>query len=194
VNPPTEWDQRYATAEHQFPTEPDPALVEHVAALPPGRAVDLGAGEGRNALWLASRGRDVTAVDLSSVALDRAAAAALRAALGLHAVRADLEEYLADGHRFDLVVVANAHPEPAARARLFAAAAGAVAPRGHLFVVGHHLDSRGRAGPPDPERLYADLAGAFPELELLELGRVERRRGSGMKPLVSLVAWAVRLP
>ncbi len=67
------WDHRYAGTERLFPREPDAALVELVGGLRPGRALDLGAGKGRNSLWLARQGWQVTAVDLAEVALGRLA-------------------------------------------------------------------------------------------------------------------------
>lgn len=191
-----DWDRRYATADRLFPTEPDEALVDLAAGLPPGRALDVGAGEGRNSLWLARQGWRVTAVDLSTVALRRLTADAAAQGLAVDTVVADMAEYLARGERFDLVVVANIHPAPEERARLLAGAAQAVTPGGHLFVVGHHIESLGRAGPPDPERLYTEdrLAGAFPGLEVLRIRRVERERGDVAAPLVDVVAWARRPP
>jgi SAM-dependent methyltransferase len=189
-----DWDRRYEGTDRLFSTEPDQALVDLAGSLRPGRALDLGAGEGRNSLWLARRGWRVTAVDLSGVALSRLAQDAAAEGLVIDIVAGDMGEYLARGARFDLVVVANLHPSAVERARLLAAAAEAVAPGGHLFLVGHHLDSLGRAGPPDPERLYTEsrLVGAFPGLELLRLERLERRRGDLDTSLVDVVAWATR--
>lgn len=186
-----DWNRRYAGVERLFSGEPDDALVEMAGGLPPGRAVDLGAGEGRNALWLARNGWRVTAVDLSEVALGRLDAAARAEGLAVEVVSEDMGEYLSRGERFDLVVMANIHPAPDQRAILLAAAARALAPGGHLFVVGHHPDSLGRAGPPDPDRLYTqdDLASAFPGLRVLRIERRERRRGDVAGPIVDVVAW-----
>ncbi|HUY51281.1 MAG TPA: class I SAM-dependent methyltransferase [Streptosporangiaceae bacterium] len=189
-----DWDARYAAADRIFPAEPDEALVELAAGLSPGRALDLGAGEGRNSLWLARQGWQVTAVDLSEVGLGRLRAQAAAEGLAVEAVTADMGEFLARGGRFDLVVVANIHPAAAERARLLAAAAQAVAHGGHLFLTGHHLESLGRAGPPDPDRLYTEdrLAGAFPGLEVLRIEKRDRQRGDAAAPLVNVVAWAAR--
>ena len=66
------WDQRHAAQDPIESTEPDPTLVDEIGSLRPGRALDLGAGDGRNAIWLAEHGWKVTAVDFSQVALDRA--------------------------------------------------------------------------------------------------------------------------
>jgi 2-polyprenyl-3-methyl-5-hydroxy-6-metoxy-1,4-benzoquinol methylase len=106
------WDHRYASTDRLFPREPDAALVELVTGLQPGRALDLGAGEGRNSLWLARQDWQVTAVDLSAVALDRLAAAAVAEGLAVSTVRANIADYLAGAEPFDLVVVANIHPTP----------------------------------------------------------------------------------
>jgi 2-polyprenyl-3-methyl-5-hydroxy-6-metoxy-1,4-benzoquinol methylase len=188
------WDHRYARTERLFPREPDAALVELVGGLRPGRALDLGAGEGRNSLWLARQGWQVTAVDLAEVALGRLAAEAAAEGLAVSTVRADLADYLAGAEPVDLVVIANIHPTPEQRARLLAAAAAAVAPGGYLYLSGHHVDALGLAGPPDPERLYTEdrLAGAFPGLEVLRIERRERKLRAEAAPLVDVVAWATR--
>jgi SAM-dependent methyltransferase len=187
------WDERYAAVERLFSSEPDPAMVHLVAPLPPARAVDLGAGEGRNALWLARQGWTVTAVDSSAVALERLTASASAAGLRVIPVLADVVEFLGGGETFELVVIANLHPSAEERAGLLRAAAGAVSPGGRLFLVGHHLDSLGRAGPPDPGRLYteASLEGALPGLTPLLLERRERVHGADTgTPAVDLVLWA----
>ena len=109
-------------------------------------------------------------------------------------VLADMNEYLAGGERFDLVVLANLHPAPDERDALLAASAETLTPGGYLFLVGHHVDSLGVAGPPDPRRLYTEdlLAQAFPGLELLRLERRDGRHGDTDKPSVDVIVWAVR--
>ena len=77
--PERDWDARYLERDALWSGEPNPQLVAEVADLPPGRALDLGCGEGADALWLASRGWTVTAIDISQVALSRAAANEKRA-------------------------------------------------------------------------------------------------------------------
>jgi SAM-dependent methyltransferase len=199
----TDWDRRYAARSHLFHTEPDSALIEFVSPLTPGRAVDLGAGEGRNSVWLAQQGWAVVAVDSSEVALSRTRDAATARGLSVETVHADVAGYLGTGERFDLVVMANMHPAPNDRAALLAAASAVVAPGGHLFLIGHHLDSFGQAGPPDPERLYTDerLRDAFPGLTVERLERHERLGGRGGERLtenpnptrlVDMVVWAYR--
>lgn len=189
-----EWDRRYASTPQVFRAEPDESLVELASPLSPGRAVDLGAGEGRNSLWLARQGWRVVAVDASRVALDRLARAAALEGLPVETVVDDLVSYLAAARLgavvFDLVVLAYVHPDPPRRAELLAAAAGSLAPDGRLFVVAHHRSSLGVTGPPDPARLYTeeDLSG-LPGIEVLCL---EQRRGHSdvAEPGRDVVLWA----
>lgn len=182
------WDQRFAT--HTWPTQPDPLLVELTSGLPPGRALDLGCGTGRHAIWLAQQHWTVTGVDSSTVGLRQAGERA--AALGLHLTlaEADLRTYRPTPGGYELVVLANIHPDPSERPALFAMAAEALAPGGHLLIFGHHLDDLGRSGPPDPARLYTPerLAEALPtQLEVDRLERVERPADDGLD--VAVVAW-----
>lgn len=188
------WDRRYAATERLHTRAPDVSLVEFIQGLTPGSAVDLGSGEGRNGLWLARQGWQVTAVDHSEVALGRLAADAQAEGLSVRSIQADIADFLTRGERFDLVVLANIHAAADQRPRLLAAIAGAVAPGGHVYLIGHHLDSFGIAGPPDPERLYTveRVAGAFPGLDVLLQERRERPREGESVPLVDFVVWAVR--
>src|ERR1700754_3536553 len=92
------WDERYAATELVWSAGPNRFVEEECADLQPGRALDLAAGEGRNALWLAERGWSATAVDFSAVALDRARSLAGQR-LGEHAgtvtlIRADVRDYV----------------------------------------------------------------------------------------------------
>ena len=155
-----EWDRRYASAPRVFRVEPDESLVERVTPLARGRAVDLGAGEGRNSLWLARNGWDVVAVDASAVALDRLAAEATAEGLPVRIVVGDIVPFLKDdrdaSEGFDLAVLAYVHPDRDDRAGILAAAAASLRPGGHFFVVGHHVASLGVAGPPDADRLYTE--------------------------------------
>ena len=192
-----EWDRRYASTPRLFRAEPDETLVELVTPLPPGHAVDLGAGEGRNSLWLATRGWDVVAVDVSGEALGRLDHAATSEDLPVLTIADEITTYLegVETRRdtFDLVVLAYVHPEPAVRAELLQAAAHIVAPGGFLFVVGHHRLSHGVAGPFDPTRLYVedDLIDAAHGLDVL---RLEQRHGSSdiAEPGTDVVLWARR--
>jgi SAM-dependent methyltransferase len=139
---------------------PNVWVAEVATGLPPGRALDLAAGEGRNASWLAELGWQVTAVDFSAVALDRARALAadrLRGSRGrLETVHADVLTHELPPAAFDLVVIAYLQlPEPARRVAI-ARAARAVAPGGLLLVVAHDSANlhAGFGGPQDSAVLY----------------------------------------
>jgi len=192
------WDRRYADGARAFPSDPIPLVAELASPLPAGRALDLAAGAGRNAVWLARRGWRVTAVDFSRVGLERAAGRAAELGLELECVHADLYEYRPPAAVFDLVLIAYMHPQTAKRAAVFAAAAAAVAPGGHLLVVGFdETDPHLGGGPADPERRFSvsRLSGAFPGIELERCERVtrERQTAEGPQRAVDTFAWGRRL-
>jgi SAM-dependent methyltransferase len=161
------WDERHAGREPIESPEPDPSLARIAGEQAPGRALDLAAGDGRNAVWLAAHGWVVTAVDFSAVALERARASAARAGVTVDWVNADLLEWRPAPRSFDLVAIMFLHLPRDERRPVYAAAAEAVAPGGLLLVVGHDLANltEGAGGPQDPEVLFtppeiaADLAG-----------------------------------
>lgn len=187
-----EWDNRYAASPRLFRAEPDESLVGFVTPLPAGTAVDLGAGEGRNSLWLASRGWEVTAIDASAVALGRLAAAAEEVGLSVRTVVDDLVGSRPTSPEADLVVLAYVHLEPAGRAELLATAAASLGAGGYLFVVGHHLSSLGVVGPPDPRRLYTeDDLRAVPGIDVISL---QLRHGDSdvTTPGTDVVLWGCR--
>ena len=135
------WETFYRDRDQVWTGKPNELLVREVAHLTPGTVLDLGCGEGGDALWLAEQGWRVTAVDVSAVALDRGAARA--AELGLAArvdwQRHDLARSFPTGV-FDLVSAQFLHSSVAAegeREGILARAARAVAPGGRLLVVGH---------------------------------------------------------
>ncbi|MDQ3579172.1 MAG: methyltransferase domain-containing protein [Actinomycetota bacterium] len=129
------WDTRYAKTDQMWSGEPNATLVRETADLPPGTALDVGCGEGADAIWLARRGWNVTAVDVSQVALDRAAE--LAAGVEVRWLRLDLATSFPDG-TFDLVSAHFLHSEvELPREEILRAAASAVAPGGVLLIVGH---------------------------------------------------------
>ena len=135
------WDEHYATIDPSWGTRPNAVLVDVLPGLSPtpGRAVDLGCGHGGDALWLASVGWHVTAVDAAEVALARVAQAAADAGLTdrVTVERHDLRESLPAG-QFDLVTATYFHtPEPVERADVLHRAAALVAPGGLLLVIEH---------------------------------------------------------
>ena len=131
------WEERYRIAPALWSGRANPQLVAEAAGLPAGRALDAGSGEGGDALWLAGRGWQVTAVDFSTVALARAAAAAERLGVQVDWVHADLTRWTPPAAAFDLVSAQYFHLPPHDRDPAFARLAAAVAPGGSLLVVGH---------------------------------------------------------
>ncbi|MFG1694918.1 FAD-dependent oxidoreductase [Nonomuraea sp. NPDC049309] len=133
------WDARYVEKERIWSGEPNAVLVREVGDLPPGRALDLGSGEGGDAVWLAGRGWRVTAADVSGVALRRAAELAERAGVSdrIDWQRHDLGQSFPEG-TYDLVTACYLHsPQDLPREKILRAAAAAVAPGGVLLVAGH---------------------------------------------------------
>ncbi len=174
----TGWDERYAATELVWSAEPNRFVAEELASLPPGRALDLACGEGRNAIWLAEHGWKARGVDFSQVALDKAAKLAERRGVSLDLERADLTRYVPTPRGYDLVLVAYLHVPWSELSAILERAADAVAPGGTLFLVGHDLDNlaRGFGGPQDPAVLYsaAQVAGALRGLVIDKATQVER--------------------
>ncbi len=138
------WDQRYAEQERVWSGLPNQRLVEQVADLAPGVALDVGCGEGADVVWLAERGWRATGADLSEVALEKARRHADEAGVADRTewVHVDL---LAGGllpGGADLVSAMYVHVPEADFDRVYAAIAGAVRPGGTLLVAGHHPDER----------------------------------------------------
>jgi SAM-dependent methyltransferase len=131
------WDGRYAEREQLWSGQPNGALVAEVAGLTPGKVLDVGCGEGADAVWLASCGWDVTALEVSGVALERAVGHARDAGVAVHWVHAGLEEAGFPPASFDLVSAQYPAllrtPDATAERALLAA----VAPGGVLLLVSH---------------------------------------------------------
>lgn len=179
------WDARYA-AGRQWSTGPNEAFAALVADLPPGRFLDVAGGEGRNALWLASRGWASTVVDFSLVALERAREAAAAQGVGCEVVLGDVTDLDPALGTFDLVAVLYLHLPAPAQAAALAAAAHAVAPGGRLVAIGHHPRSAGTGvgGPQDVAVLHdeAAIAGwlSEPGLTVLRRETLERPTPAGV--------------
>jgi thioredoxin reductase/SAM-dependent methyltransferase len=136
------WEERYRAKPTIWSGNPNPQLVAEATDLTPGRALDVGCGEGADAIWLAGRGWQVTAVDISTVALERtaahAAAAGTQIAARIEPVHADLRLQPPAEAAYDLVSAQFMHLPGEARRDLYARLAAAVAPGGTLLIVGHH--------------------------------------------------------
>lgn len=150
------WDARYGEHEQMFSGNPNGVLVAEVRGLPPGRALDLGAGEGADAIWLARQGWRVTATELSRVALSRAEKAAAEAAVDVDWVHADLLTDPPDPGAYDLVSAQYLPIPHEAGDAVARALVAAVAPGGTLLFV-HHAptDDPGDWHGPDISEFYA---------------------------------------
>lgn len=195
------WDQRYASADLVWTAEPNRFVVAELADLAPGRALDLGAGEGRNAVWLATRGWRVTAVDFSAVGLDKGRRLAAARDADVDWVRADLREYQPEAAAFQLVLVAYLQLRADELDRVLRAAVSALAPGGVLLVVGHDVTNltEGAGGPQDPAVLYTpeDIARSLDGLTIVRAERVLRpiaaaSPGDGGRQAVDTLVRAVR--
>lgn len=167
------WNERYAGTELLWSTGPNVFVAEHLADLTPGVGVDLASGEGRNAIWLASRGWDMTAVDFSGVALQRGREMSDEVTF----VEADVFDW-APGRLVDLVLIAYLQVEAEPLSELVTKAITWLDDGGILFMVGHDLSNidEGVGGPQVPEILWdLDLILEWlGPLHLLEAGVVER--------------------
>ncbi|SCF04467.1 Methyltransferase domain-containing protein [Micromonospora viridifaciens] len=155
------WDARYAdTPDLVWGVEPNRFVVESVEGLTPGSALDLAAGEGRNAVWLAERGWRVTAVDFSPVAVERGRELAARRGVPVEWRVADVTAYRSVPGSYDLVLISYLHLPAADLAGVLASARRALRPGGALVVVGHDLANLtgGVGGPQDPKILLTPEA------------------------------------
>jgi SAM-dependent methyltransferase len=192
------WDARYAATELLWSAEPNRFLVAQVSDLAPGRALDIACGEGRNAIWLAEHGWEVTGVDFSPVALDKARRLADGRGVTVRWLLADAVTDALEPAAFDLVAVFYLQLPSEQRRAAFAAAARAVAPGGTLLVVGHDTTNltNGWGGPRDATVLYSpdDVAADIDYLEVVKAERVERPvlTEEGPKIAIDVLVRAIR--
>lgn len=174
------WDARYSSVEHPWGSAPAAALSARFAELTPGRAVDLGCGDGRHARWLADSGWTVDAVDFSSVAIELATSGGADGSIRYSV--ADARTWEPSGP-VDLVAIGFLHLPVDELVAVIAGAATWLAPGGRLLYLGHALENftRGVGGPPDPSILpdIDDLARAASGLRVRELSHLVRPQGDG---------------
>lgn len=190
-----DWDKRYADSELIWSAGPNQFVEAACAGLKPGRAVDLAAGEGRNALWLASRGWQVKAVDFSQVALDKGAEIERRRTEALGVSRAaDVDPRTAvdwecgdatswRGTGYDLAVLAYLQLPALQLAAATRNSFDALVPGGTFLLVAHDASNltEGTGGPQDPallptaDQVLSDLAGR--DFEVIRAGVLDRMVG-----------------
>ncbi|MDX6740361.1 class I SAM-dependent methyltransferase [Actinocorallia sp. A-T 12471] len=157
------WDERYRQSDRIWSGQPNRVLVEEAEGLVPGRALDLGCGEGADAVWLATKGWKVTATDLSAVAIERASGHAADAGVTVDFQRHDLDASFPDGE-FDLITAMFFHSfVDLKREDILRRAAAALAPGGRLLIVSHagfpdwHEGERPDVSFPTPDETVAEL-------------------------------------
>ncbi|HEX4946691.1 MAG TPA: class I SAM-dependent methyltransferase [Blastocatellia bacterium] len=128
------WDERYAHEEYAYGTEPNEFLAAHAARIPRGRVLCLADGEGRNGVWLAQQGYDVTSVDLSAVGLEKARKLAARRNVRINTIQADLAVYDIEPNAWEGIVLIFGHLPPHIRRRLLQQAVAGLRPGGAFLL------------------------------------------------------------
>jgi ubiquinone/menaquinone biosynthesis C-methylase UbiE len=170
----SDWDEKYKEAAHlHWPATPNIFVSDRLHDAVPGRGLDLAAGEGRNAIWLASLGWKMTAVDFSEVAIERGSARATDVDFEV----ADVLEWEPDTS-FDLILIAYLHLQSAEYEKVVHRAKEWLEPGGELFMIGHDVSNieHGWGGPQYPEILWDvdEMIGWMEGLTIIE-GQVVRR-------------------
>jgi len=183
---PPSWEERYSGEETIWSGNPNPQLVAEVSGLTPGRALDVGCGEGGDLIWLARQGWRVTGADFSANGLARAARHAEQAGVAVRTDwwQVDARTFAADGRSYDLVTTHFLHPPDGGMVEVTSRLAAAVAPGGHLLVVGHapsevfaQLTASHRRAMFLAADLLPSLSGTFEALAVEQRPRTMTREG-----------------
>lgn len=158
------WDERYRSGAYAARTHPTQLLAEWLPRLPRGRALDVPCGAGRNAVYLAEHGYAVDAIDISSVALERARQSAVERNIVINWIELDLESAALPEKRYDLIVMVRY-----AHSALLAALIGLLNDGGYLLCEEHLLTNRNVVGPKNPDfrMLPNELLGLATGLRVL---------------------------
>ncbi|MGD8782882.1 MAG: class I SAM-dependent methyltransferase [Thioalkalispiraceae bacterium] len=172
------WDERYSAEEYAYGTEPNDFLKQHADKIPAGKVLCLAEGEGRNAVYLARQGYAVTAVDASSVGLQKAQRLANEMGVSIETVVSDLADYQIKPDSYAGVVSIFCHIPKPVRAKLHQSVIAGLKPGGVLLLEAYTPEQIkfGTGGPPTDELtmslkdLHQELAG----LEILHAQEIER--------------------
>jgi SAM-dependent methyltransferase len=199
------WNQRFAAPDFVFGTAPNKFLAAQAPRLKRGmRALCVADGEGRNSVWLAKQGLEVTAFDFSPVALEKAKKFARESGVAVDYRLSSVADWDYGERRYDVVVaIFIQFSPPAERARVFSGIARALRPGGLVILQGYSPAQLkyGTGGPKQVENLYTEelLRESFPGFEILHLGAREEEldegtRHKGMSAVIDLVARKAREP
>jgi SAM-dependent methyltransferase len=184
-----QWDQRYSTTELIWTGAVNQFVESHLDRLDPGTAIDLGAGEGRNTVWLARRGWQATAVDFSQVGLDKARQLAGEHGVEIATVCADATNWQPEAP-VDLVVLSYLQLPSEQQRVVLEHAATWLAPGGTLFVIAHDRSNvdHGYGGPPAADVCYTvdETVGALSGLDVTTAEVAERHVDTPDGPKVAL--------
>lgn len=190
------WDERYSAPGFVYGTAPNDFLAAVAARIPPGRLLSLAEGEGRNAVFLAKRGFQVTAVDGSQVGLAKARQLAATQGVAIATEVVDLADFHIAPGAWDAILACFCHLPPSLRARLHREAVAGLRPGGHFILEAFAKEQLafGTGGPSDPEllmslpELQAELAGlSWLHAAALERDVLEGRGHTGRAAVVQLL-------
>lgn len=172
------WDKRFSDAEYVYGTEPNDFLAKVAPELPTGAALCLAAGEGRNAVYLAGLGYDVTAVDGSQIGLNKATALATARKVAIHCVHSDLGDFSLGEGRWDLITAMSCHLPPAIRDHVFSQIPAALRPGGSFVMEGYTQEQLAlkTGGPPEAAMLFDEpmMRGYLKGLEFVRCEALRR--------------------
>lgn len=172
------WNRRYAQKEFVWTVDPNQFLVAEIKDLTPGRALDVGTGEGRNAVWLAKQGWQVAAIDFSDVGIDKGIKLAASENVSVNWICADASQYQVPRDSFDLIVLLYFHIPRAQQSKLIRNSLNGLSSGGHFLYIGHDLTNieHGQGGPQDPDVLCTpeDLKRDLIDCEIIKAEVVKR--------------------
>lgn len=191
------WNKRYANRDFLYGTEPNSFLAEHCHLLT-GPVLSLSEGEGRNAVFLASRGLDVIGVDISSVALEKAQTLAKSRGVEIKTVVADLATFEPEKNHYGSVISISAHLPSTVRNKLYPSIERSLRTNGLILLEAFSENqlTRDTGGPKDADMLMTveKVQREFPNLEPVLLREVEREvlEGEGHRGMASVVQFIAR--
>jgi len=191
------WNKRYANRDFLYGTEPNSFLAEHCHLLT-GPVLSLSEGEGRNAVFLASRGLDVIGVDISSVALEKAQTLAKSRGVEIKTVVADLATFEPEENHYGSVISISAHLPSTVRNKLYPSIERSLRTNGLILLEAFSENqlTRDTGGPKDADMLLTaeKVQREFPNLEPVLLREVEREvlEGEGHRGMTSVVQFIAR--
>ncbi|MCP3973832.1 MAG: redoxin family protein [bacterium] len=172
------WNERYEAAAALYGAEPNQFIAAELSGLSPRRVLDLGCGQGRNSVWLAAQGHQVTGLDISDVGIAHGNELAAAVGVGVDFRAVDVVNDWEPDEEYDVVILSYLQLPQDMRRRAHAKAITALAPGGTLVLVAHHTDNleQGVGGPPMPEVLFSEseLAEDFAELDIKRNKKVLR--------------------